>query len=42
MTPAQFKIFLKELCLIREALQAQDRAFRTSIDRVIVALSSVN
>ncbi len=42
MTPAQAKLFLQELSAISETLELMRKQFADGLDRLVVALSSVN
>ncbi len=42
MTPAQARLFLQELSAISETLELMRKQFAEGLDRLVVALSSVN
>ncbi len=42
MTPAQAKLFLQELSAISGTLELMRKQFAEGLDRLVVALSSVN
>ncbi len=42
MTPSQMRLFLQELSAISETLELMRKQFAEGLDRLVVALSSVN
>ncbi len=42
MTPAQARLFLRELSAISQTLELMRKQFAEGLDRLVVALSSVN
>ncbi len=42
MTPTQAKLFLQELSAISETLELMRKQFAEGLDRLVVALASVN